>query len=185
VDKKVLIAGREYKAAAKLQWVLAEPVLFVAGSLGAAAGLHVVTAQQVLQGSVAQPDSFVGLALVVDEKRELDTRFLAKEFRIAGIAQSNNSEMCAFLFEFFFECAQLRDMLAAKNSTVVAQKNQDRWSALPQRTQAGCLAFGIGQRNSSQLAAVGLSHAGHSPGWTSALSSILEFVHILRRDSAA
>ena len=132
VDKKVLVAGREDKASAELQWVLAEPVLFVAGGLGATAGLHVVTAQQVQQGSVAQAYSFVGLAFVVDEKRELDTRFLAKEFRIAGIAQSHNSETCAFLLEFFFECAQLRDMLAAKNSTIVAQKDQDGRPTLPQ-----------------------------------------------------
>ena len=81
---------------------------------------------------MAQADSFVGLAFVVDEKRELDTRFLAKEFRIAGIAQSNNSETCAFLLEFFFECAQLRDMLAAKNSTIVAQKDQDGRPTFPQ-----------------------------------------------------
>jgi hypothetical protein len=71
--------------------------------------------------------------------------------------------MCASFFEFFFECAQLRDMLAAKNSTVVTQEDQDGWSAFPQRTQARCLAFGIGQRNPSEFAAIALSHAGHSP----------------------
>jgi hypothetical protein len=118
------------------------------------------------QGSVAQANSFVGLALVVDEKRELDAGFIAEEFRVAGIAQSNNSNVCAFLFEFFFKCAQLRDMLAAKNSPIVAQKDQDGWSALPQRAQARRLAFGIGQRNSGKLAAIGLGHAGHSLGWT-------------------
>ena len=181
MDKKVLVAGREDKATAELQWVLAEPVLFVAGSLGAAAGLHVVTAQQVQQGSVAQADSFVGLAFVVDEKRELDTRFLAKEFRIAGIAQSHNSETCAFLLEFFFGCAQLRNMLAAKNSTIVAQEHQDSRAALPKRAQARRLAFRIRERNSGEFAAIGLSHAGHSLGRASALSSILEFVHIEER----
>jgi hypothetical protein len=44
VDKEVFVSGREDKAGAELQWVLAEPVLFVTGCLGAAAGLHVVTA---------------------------------------------------------------------------------------------------------------------------------------------
>lgn len=174
VDKKVLVAGREDKAATKLQWVLAEPVLFVAGGLGAAAGLHVVTAQQVQQGSVAQSDSFVGLTLVVDEERELYAGFVAEEPGIADVTQPDGRKMGAFLFEFFFKCAQLRDVLAAKNSTIVTQEDHDGWSALPQRAQAGCFAFGIWQRNSSQLAAVGLSHAGHFPGWASALSSILE-----------
>lgn len=92
--------------------------------------------------------------------------------------------MCAFLFEFFFECAQLRDMLAAKNSTIVAQKDQDGWFTLPQRAQARCLAFRVGQRNSSQLAAVSLSHAGHSRGWASALSSILE-LHVYKGETTA
>jgi hypothetical protein len=166
VDKEVFVAGREYKAAAELQWVLAEPMLFVAGCLSAAAGLHVVTAQQMQQGSVAQADSFICHALFVDQERELDAGFIAEEPGIADVTQPDGRNVCAFLFEFFFECAQLRDMLAAKNSTIVTQEDQDGWSALPQRAQAGCLAFGIGQRNSSQLAAVGLSHAGHSLGRT-------------------
>ena len=106
-------------------------MLFVAGSLSAAAGLHVVAAQKVQQGSVAQADSFVGLAFVVDEKRELDAGFVAEEPGIADVTQPDGRNVCAFLFELFFECAQLRDMLAAKNSTVVAQKDQDGWSALP------------------------------------------------------
>jgi hypothetical protein len=114
------------------------------------------------QGSVAQANCFVGLALVVDEKRELDAGFIAEEPGIADVTQPDGRNVCAFLFEFFFKCAQLRDMLAAKNSTVVAQENQYGWSALPQRAQARCLAFGIWQRNSSEFAAVGLSHAGHS-----------------------
>jgi hypothetical protein len=164
VDKEIFVSRRENKAAAELQRVLAEAVLFVAGSLGAAACLHVVTAQQVQQGSVAQANSFICHALFVDQERELDTGFFAEKPGIAHVAQPDGRNVCAFLFEFFFECAQLRDMLAAKNSTVVAQKDQDGWSALPQRTQAGCLALGIGQRNSGKFAAIGLSHAGHSLG---------------------
>ena len=162
VDKEVLVAGRKDKAAAELQWVFAEAVLFVAGCLGAAAGLHVVAAQQVQQGSVAQADSFICHALFVDQERELDAGFVAEEPGIAHVTQPDGRNVRAFLFEFFFECAQLRDMLAAKNSTIVAQEDKDGWSALPQRAQAGCLAFGIGQRDSGEFAAIGLSHAGHS-----------------------
>lgn len=40
--------------------------------------------------------------------------------------------MGAFLLELFFEIAQLRDVLAAEDSTVVAKEDQHRWSALPQ-----------------------------------------------------
>jgi hypothetical protein len=178
VDKEVLVAGCENKAAAELQWVFAEAVLFVAGRLGAAAGLHVVTAQQVQQGSVAQADSFICHALFVDQERELDAGFVAEEPSIAYVAQPYGRNVRAFLFEFFFECAQLRDMLAAKNSTVVAQKDHDSGAALPQRAQADCFAFGIGQRNSGEFAAIGLSHAGHSLAGRAALSSILTDTYI-------
>ena len=162
MDKKVLVAGRKDKAAAKLQWVLAQAVLFVAGCLGAAARLHIVTAQQVQQGSVAQANSFVCHALFVDQERELDAGFIAEKPGIAHVAQPHGRNMRAFLFEFVFKCAQLRDMLAAKNSTVVAQKDQDTRTALPQRAQACCVAFGIRQGDSGEFAAIGLSHAGHS-----------------------
>ena len=184
MDKEVLVAGREYKAAAELQWVLAEAVLFVAGRLGAAAGLHVVTAQQVQQGSVAQADSFICHALFVDQERELDAGFIAEEPGIAHVAQPDGRNVRAFLFEFFFECAQLRDMLPAKNSTVVAQEDHDSGSALPQRAQAGCLAFRIRQRDSGEFAAIGLSHAGHSLAGRVRCQAFLNSVHILR-DSGA
>jgi len=173
VDKKVFVAGREDKAAAKLQWVLAKAVLFVAGGLGAAAGLHVIAAQKVQQGSVAQSHGLICQALFVDQERELYAGFIAKEPGIAHVAQPHGCNVRAFLFEFFFECAQLRDMLATKNSTIVAQEHQDSRTALPERAQAGRLAFRIRERNSGEFAAIGLSHAGHSlvrtPGCQAAL----------------
>ena len=144
VDKEVLVTGREDKAAAELQWVFAEAVLFVAGGLSAAAGLHVITAQQVQKGSVAQADSFIGQTLFVDQQRELYAGLIAEEPRIADVAQPHGGNVRAFLLEFFFECAQLRDMLATKNSTIVTQEDQHSRFALPQGAQAGRLSFGIG-----------------------------------------
>jgi hypothetical protein len=38
----------------------------------------------------------------------------------------------AFLLELFFEFAQLRDMLSAEDSTIVAKEHQHGRSALPQ-----------------------------------------------------
>jgi len=75
------------------------------------------------QGSVTQADSLIGFALVVDEKRELDAGSLAEEPGITGIAQSNNSKVSAFLLELGFKFAQLRDVLSAEDSTVVAKKD--------------------------------------------------------------
>lgn len=185
MDEEVLVAGREDKAAAKLQWIFAQAVLLVAGSLSAASGLHVVTAKQMQQGSVAKADSLIGHTLLVDKEREQDAGLIAEEPGVADVAQPNGGNMRAFLPEFFFECAQLRDMLATKNSSVVTQEDQDRRSALPQRAQAGCLAFRIGKRDSGQLAAIGFRHAGHSLAGR-ALCQAFSNPHIyLRSDSAS
>jgi hypothetical protein len=94
-------------------------MLFVSCGLCPLARLKIVSAQQVEQGSMAQPDGFVGFAFVVDQQRKLDTGFLAEEPGIAGIAQANHSEMRAFFLELGFKCAQLRDMLSAEDSTVM------------------------------------------------------------------
>lgn len=128
-------------------------MLFVSTGLCPLAGLQVVFAQKVEQGSVAQPNSFIGLAFVIDEKRKLDASFLAEESGIAGIAQSDDSQMSAFLLELGFEFAQLRDVLSAENSTVMTKKDHDCRSSLPQGAQPSRLAIGVRERDSSQLAA--------------------------------
>jgi len=48
--------------------------------------------------------------------------------------------------------AQLRDVLAAEDSTVVSQENNDGGLADPQRTKAKFLTVHIGQRNHGETA---------------------------------
>jgi hypothetical protein len=132
VDEEVFISGGKDKAAAELHRIFSQAMLLVSGGLSPASGLHVVSTQQVEQGSVPQANSFVGLAFVIDQKRELDTGFFAKEFGVARVAQSNGGQVGALPLELFFEFAQLRDMLSAEDSTVVAKEYQHGWSALPQ-----------------------------------------------------
>lgn len=132
MDKEVFISGRKHKAASKLQRIFSQAVLLVSSGLGATARLHVVSTQQMQQGSVAQAYRFIGHAFVIDQKREVDAGFLAEEAGVACIAQADHGQMSAFSFELFFEFAQLRDVLAAEDSTVVAKKHQHGWSALPQ-----------------------------------------------------
>jgi len=139
-------------------------MLFVSGGLRAAARPHVVSTQQMEQGSVAQPNSFVGLAFVIDQKRELDAGFFSEEFGVARVAQSHGGEMRALLLELFFECAQLRDMLSAEDSTVVAKEDQHRRATLPQRPEARGISVDVWERDSGQLAAERFRHARHSLG---------------------
>ena len=143
MDEEVFIPGRKHKTAAQLQRIFSQAMLLMSGGLSATSGLHVVPTQQMEQGSVAQANSFVGLALVVDQKWEFDAGFFSKKLSIACIAQPNGSQTRAFRLELFFEFAQLRDMLSAEDSTIVAKEYQHGRSALPQRTEARGIAVDI------------------------------------------
>jgi hypothetical protein len=61
--------------------------------------------------------------------------------------------MSAFLLKLGFKFAQLRDVLSAEDSTVVAKEDHNGRSALPQRAEARWFAIGVRERYSSQLAA--------------------------------
>jgi len=143
MDEQVFVSGRKHKAAAELQRILPQAMLFVSGGLRATARLHIIPTQQMEQGSVAQTNSFVGLAFVIDQKGKLDAGFLSKEFRIARVTQPDGGKTRAFPLELFFEFAQLRDMLSAEDSTIVAKEDQHGWSALPQRTETRSVTVDI------------------------------------------
>jgi len=102
---------------------------------------------------MAQTYSFVRFAFFIDEKRELDARFLAEELGIAGIAKANYGQMRAFFLELGFKFAQLRDVLSAEYSTVMPKKDHHGRSALPQGAEPGWLAVDVWERYSGQLAA--------------------------------
>ena len=153
MDEEVFVPRREHKAAAELKRIFSKPMLLVSSGLCPLAGLQIVFTQKVEQGSVAQPNSFIGFAFVVDEKRKLDAGFLAEEPGIACIAQPDDSEMSAFLLELGFECAQLRDVLSAEDSTVVAKKDDHGRSTLPQGAKARWIAVGVWERDPGEFAA--------------------------------
>lgn len=113
---------------------------------------------------MAQPNSLIGFAFIVDQQRKLDPGFLAEEPGIAGVAQADHGQMSAFLLELSFKFAQLRDMLSAENSTVMTKEDHHGRSSLPQGAKPRRLAIGVRERDSSQLAAERLRHAGHSLG---------------------
>lgn len=102
---------------------------------------------------MAQANGFIGFALVIDQKRELDSGFLAEELGIARIPQSNHGQMRAFLLELGFKFAQLRDVLSAEDSTVVPKKDHHGRSRFPQGAEPRRLAIGVRERYSCELAA--------------------------------
>jgi hypothetical protein len=164
MDEQIFIPGRKHKTAAKLQRIFAQPMLFVSCGLRSFARLQVVFAQQMEKGSVAQPNSFICFTFFIDKERKMDTGFVAEKFGITGVAQADDSQMSAFTFELGFKFAQLRDVLSAEDSTVMAKEDHHGRSTLPQGAKTRRLAVGVRKRNSGKLAAERFTHAGHSLG---------------------
>jgi hypothetical protein len=97
VDEEVFVSWREHKATAELHGIFAQLVLFVSGGLGAAAGLRIFPAEKMEQGSALEADSFIGFALVVNQKRKMDAGFFAEEAGVFRVAQADHGQAGAFL----------------------------------------------------------------------------------------
>jgi len=132
VSEAVQVSGAEDKTAAQLKGIPSEFVLRVAGGLGAGPGFGVVSSEQVEQVRPFELHDGIGFTFFVNEQREGDARFLAKSAGVRAIAKSNGGQRGAAIAEGLFVGAQLRDMLAAKNSTVVAQENHHCGLANPE-----------------------------------------------------
>src|SRR3989442_10349779 len=98
----------------------------MSAGLGVLAGTGIIAAQQVKQGSLAQLDGTVGFTFFVDEQRECDSGFFAEAARVSSVAQPNGGKPGSLLDELLFVLAQLRDMLPAKDSAIVAQEYHGR-----------------------------------------------------------
>ena len=61
----------------------------------------------------------VSLAPFVDQQGKRDSRFFAENSRIVPVAKADGGERRALIQKGLFVFAQLRDVLAAKNSAIV------------------------------------------------------------------
>jgi hypothetical protein len=161
VGEVFLAAGAEDEAAAELERVFAQAPLAMSGGLGALAGGHVVFAEEMKKVGLLEFEGAVGFAALVDQQREVDSGLLTEGFCILRIAQAYGSQMRSFAAELRFKLAQLRNVLAAEDSTIMTQEDQHHGMLGPQRAQANRMAIAIGQGNVGQPAAIGLVHGSH------------------------
>jgi len=133
-------------------------VLAMSGGLGASTGQTVVFAQEMKQGCVAQGQSFVGFALFVNEQRKTDLCVFAELARVSCVSQADGHQLGALLSESFLVLTQLRDVLAAEDSTVMAKEDNCRQTAGPQAAELYGPAIQIRQGDSRQLARVCFRH---------------------------
>lgn len=128
----IKIPRSEDEAAAKLKRVLPKLVLMMAGGPRSLASDCVVTAQEMKEIGGLQLHGAIGLPLFIDQKRKSDAGLFAKLAGIDPVSQPDRSECCTFVAKSLYVFAQLRGMLAAKDSSIVAQKNNDSRLLVPQ-----------------------------------------------------
>ena len=75
----------------------------------------------------------IGSSFGIDQEREGDAGLLAKQARVVHIAEADCGQRGSGLLELALVFAQLRDVLAAEDSTIVAQKNYHGGMLLPER----------------------------------------------------
>lgn len=160
VGEAVNVAGAKYKGTAELEGIAAELVLAVAGGLGAAAALEIVAAEEMEEIGFAEVGDFVGLAASVDEEGKVDAGFFLEEAGVAGIAEADGGQGSVLFAEGLLVLAQLRDVFAAEDSTVVAEKDNDRGIRLPKGAETDPVAKGIGERDAGESLAESIGHDG-------------------------
>jgi hypothetical protein len=147
VGEAIDISGGEDEAAAELKGVPAKFVLLMAGRAGALAALEIVAAKKMKQIRGTQISDSVRLAFFIHEQGKRDAGFFAEKAGVVAVAEADSGERGTFIQEGLLVFAQLRDVLAAKDSAIVAKKHEDGGLALPQRTEANFPAVGVGEND--------------------------------------
>ena len=93
--------------------------------------LGVVTAQKVQKVRRLQADCSIREALRIHQERKCDPGLLAKEASVAHIAKTDRSEIGALRSKLLLMVAQLRDLLAAEDSAVMAEENDNGGITFP------------------------------------------------------
>ena len=160
VGEAIDVPWAKNEGAAELKRIFPEFVLTMPCRARAIAALEIVAPKYVKHISDSQVGKIVSLALFVNEQGEVDSRLFLENTRIVAIAEANCCEGSAFVEKSLLVLAQLRDMLAAKNSSIVAKKNDDCWLAFPQRSEANFLAKSVGKNNVCESLAKSFQYHG-------------------------
>ena len=152
------VAGTENETAAELKRIRTQAMLPMAGGRRAPPGFRVVTSKKMQQVRRLEAGRTIREPLRVYQQRKRDSGLLAKEAGVASVAKTDSGEIGALSAEFIFMVTQLRNMLAAKDSTVMAQEHNNGGTSFPQRAEPHFALVGIGQRNPSERETERLSH---------------------------
>ena len=132
MGKAVQVAWPEYEAPAQLKRVPAQSVLRLAGCFGPRAGAKVVFPQKVHEIRRRQLQSLIGFTRFVHQQGKGDAGLFTEGPGISAVAKANGGQSGSTFAKCRFATAQLRDVLAAEDSTVVPQEHDDGGLAQPE-----------------------------------------------------
>jgi len=132
VGEIIHVARAENKAAAKLKGILPEFVLMMTGCLRAFAVRGVIATKKMQKVCRAETCGTVGTALFVDQLGKSDGGLLAEDARVMTIAQSDGGQGGSLVTEGLLVFAQLRDVLAAEDSSIVPKEDDHGRGGGPQ-----------------------------------------------------
>ena len=119
MHEQVDVAGAKHEAPAKLERIPPQAVLTVAGVPGSRSGDSILWSKEMQEARTRQTRSSVRAPFLVHQQRKGDPGFFSEEPSVAAVAESNGRKPCACRFECPLLLAQLRDLLAAEDSSVV------------------------------------------------------------------
>ncbi len=125
------VAGSENEASAQLHGVFSQLVLAISSGLGAFSGLEVGSPKKMQKRRFFELERAIGFSLFVHQQWKGYSCLFTKGSRILKAAQAHGGQVNAFFPESRLVFAQLRDMLAAEDSTIVAEKHHRRGTLRP------------------------------------------------------
>ena len=129
------------------------------GGAGTLPRPRVVGAKNVKDTCRPQTRGAIRKPLLVDQERKSDAGFVAKKTGIIPIAETDSGEHGSLLAERWFMFAQLRDVLAAEDSSVVAEENNHGRLPFPNRAKPEIAAVHIRQDDVCQCLAQRACHS--------------------------
>src|SRR5271169_1429511 len=110
----------------------------------------VLAAQKMQERCALKTRRPVRLPLLVHQQRKSNAGFVAKGSRVDKIAQANGRQPCPFIRKRLLVIAQLRDVLTAENSPVMAKEHDHGRAAPPQRAQSNRPPLAVRQHDSRE-----------------------------------
>jgi hypothetical protein len=156
----VHVAGAKDETSPQLKRILSQLVLMMTCGPHAFSARGVITAKKMQKVCGPESGGTVGAALFVDQQGKRDAGFLAEHACIMTVPQSDGGQGGSLVTEGLLAFAQLRDVLAAENSSIVAKEDDYGWGSGPQRAESNFAPVGIGERNLCECGAERWLHDG-------------------------